>query len=599
VNSSWGFRFLIWPFWSTAGVWGVFAWRWLSTLAAFALLWLAARRMGARGLTALAVLTLMALTWRYRAQVRPETLVGVLLALQIWILETRRAAGPDRSPWLIPIAWAWANVHLSFPLGLAMVAVHVVNDMLASLRIVRAEHRPRPGPLPLVLLGAIAISFVNPFGWRAVWQPIEFLLAGRDEPIYRAIGELQPLFPDAWRSKLGTGLPFVLVAWPILMAWRWWRRGLDAVELAAAGLFTFLALSATRFAGFYALVAAPYLARDLGEWLATVARPSWLRPAAVRAGAASAACVLISLPEWTRPDMPIAVAYDERKVPARACDFMRDEGVGGRGFNPFTMGGYMLWRFWPERDRLPFMDIHQSGTRGDRDRYVAAYARPDGWSVIDAHYAFDYALLDAVHEPGSGDRLRDALDTDTRFALVFRDDVAALYVRRAGRHAALAQRSGYALVPGGEAALDALGRACAADSSIRARARLELERMVASSEWNARGHSLLANLDLLDGALDAAHAHLEKALERDPATQGAHERLGLIAARQGRWPDAVRELEAEVRAGGGSPLLPRRLARAYQALGDVRGARKWYGEAMRLAPDDVGLRDSLRVLEGR
>jgi hypothetical protein len=49
VNSSWGFRALIWPIWSAAGVWGLFAWRWIATLLALGLGWAAARHMGARG----------------------------------------------------------------------------------------------------------------------------------------------------------------------------------------------------------------------------------------------------------------------------------------------------------------------------------------------------------------------------------------------------------------------------------------------------------------------------------------------------------------------------------------------------------------------
>src|SRR5262249_20780756 len=94
-NMSWLFRALLWPFWAWGGVGGLFAWRWLTTLAIFAIAWATARRMGARGLTAIVVVLMGALVYRQRSQVRPETLVGVLLALELWILETRRAGGPD------------------------------------------------------------------------------------------------------------------------------------------------------------------------------------------------------------------------------------------------------------------------------------------------------------------------------------------------------------------------------------------------------------------------------------------------------------------------------------------------------------------------
>src|SRR5439155_20598741 len=83
VLPSWGFRALLWPLWAAGGVTGLFAWRWLTTLVTFALLWAVARRMGARGFAPLVVLVVAGLVLRMRAQVRPETLAGVLFALEI------------------------------------------------------------------------------------------------------------------------------------------------------------------------------------------------------------------------------------------------------------------------------------------------------------------------------------------------------------------------------------------------------------------------------------------------------------------------------------------------------------------------------------
>ncbi len=103
ANSAWLFRALVWPFWSLGGIGGLFAWRWLTTLVAFGVMWGTARRMGARGFAPLVALLLCAFIYRLRSQVRPETLVAVLVALEIWILETRRRGGPACSP-----RWGWA-----------------------------------------------------------------------------------------------------------------------------------------------------------------------------------------------------------------------------------------------------------------------------------------------------------------------------------------------------------------------------------------------------------------------------------------------------------------------------------------------------------
>src|SRR5262249_16001505 len=56
VLPSWLFRVLLWPFWNLGGLLGLYAWRWLTTFAAFALAYLAARRMGATGVGPLLML---------------------------------------------------------------------------------------------------------------------------------------------------------------------------------------------------------------------------------------------------------------------------------------------------------------------------------------------------------------------------------------------------------------------------------------------------------------------------------------------------------------------------------------------------------------
>ena len=45
-------------------------------------------------------------------------------------------------------------------------------------------------------------------------------------------------------------------------------------------------------------------------------------------------------------------------------------------FNQYDYGGYLSFRFWPRRDQLPFMGIHQEGSKELRSRYVAALADP-------------------------------------------------------------------------------------------------------------------------------------------------------------------------------------------------------------------------------
>lgn len=593
LNSAWLFRVLIWKCWELGGVWGLFAWRWAMTLGAFALLWATARRMGARGFAALVTLVACGLAYRSRSQIRPETLVAVYLSLELWILETRRHGGPDRTAWIPVIALAWANTHLSYFLGFILLGIHWGAAQVATWRRrERAGAEPRPGRLLLVGLAALAVSLLNPFGWRALWQPFDFALHWRNEPLFTSIGELQhlPLVALRW-----SGVAFLLVLWPLLILWRARRRGWDVVEVLSFIVFGAFAVSSVRFLGYLSLVCLPYLARDLDAWVASVRWPRWSAPPWRRAAIAAAACVALGLPAWSARGTGLGVGIDTRYVPERACDFVAAHGIEGRGFNSLHFGGYMLWRFWPDRARLPFMTgtleaLHPE----DRLGYERARGGSEGWRALDDRHRFDYALL--YRRQLGGDRMLDALDADTSFALVFVDDVAALFVRRDGPYAGVAARFAYQVAPAGRNAIGALGRACERDTVLRARARAELARQSAGSPRDAMASSVLATLELMDGHLGEAEARLRHALEVDPDLPRAHERLGTIALAAGRPGDALRELRRALAEPPVTPGLHVALGRAYRLSGQSDRARTEYQSALRLDPGNAEAIESLRAL---
>jgi predicted negative regulator of RcsB-dependent stress response len=590
VNASWGFRVLLWPFWRSWGVWGLYVWRWGTTLAIVALAWLATRRMGAKGLTPLVVFALTALVYRQRSQVRPETFVSVLLAAQIAILETRRNGGRDLLPLLIPIALLWANTHISWHLGIGVLVAYTLAAVLDRSRARANAIDPRR--LAWVTVAAFAVSFVNPWGWRALWEPFDYVLHHASEPIMLGVTELQPV---DFANNLRDLLPLILAGWIALFVWRTRRAGLDLAELLVAGGFLVLALRTQRFLGFGMVALAPYLARDLDAWVRSYSWPAWTRPAWTRAALAAAACLVPGIPEWSRSELPLGVGIEERQYPIAACDWIAAHGVRGRAFNQFFNGGYLLWRFWPERDWLPFMDIHQTGTTEDRYTYAFALHDPRAWRDLDTRHRFDWALL--RREPYQDDRLLEFLDADSSYALVFLDDAAALWVRRDGSSSALADSFGYRLLPAGGERLATVTARMNADTSVANGLTRELTREAAGSRWNALAESRLGSLALAHGDLAAARAHLERAIASNPAQPRAHERLGLVALAEGRGAQALAEFHAELRIGP-MPEADLRLGQAYRVMGDRARARACYERALRADPGNAAAAESLRGIGG-
>jgi tetratricopeptide repeat protein len=516
VTPSWLFRALLWPFYAAGGVTGLFVWRWITTLAAFGFLWAAARALGGRGLAPLFVLTWCAWIYHGRSQMRPETLAVVLMAAELWLLESRRArvaAGDPPRIWrdpllaLVPIAWVWANAHASYFIAFVLLGVH-------GVALCWRARGARPlRPVLLAGLAMLAISFANPFGWRTLWLPFDYAFHLSRETIFRGISELAPM---NWANNARSGVWILIVLWPLLALGRATRRGLDVAEALALVLATAYALPSQRFVGFYAIAAAPYVGRDVDELFRAWRRPAWTSRPAVRTAFAALACVAIGIPEALRPSFTPGVGIQLQKFPVAAADFMARHGVRGRGFSHFRQVGYLAWRFWPDRERLPFTDIHQSGTPADREAFAEAFMAPrETWRNIAAHYRLDYAVLD--RRVGLGAELLDVLDADSAWATVFLDDDAALYVRRAALPA-VADSFAYRILGGGQEKLRAIA---AIDSASWEPLRRELERSAAESPWNSRAHAVLTSMALAQGRTGEAREHLERVVAVDPSNAQA------------------------------------------------------------------------------
>ena len=574
---SWAFRAMLWPVWSAGGLLGLYGWRWLTTALTFVVLWLTARTLGARGLSQYLVLVMAALLYRQRTQVRPETLAGLLFAFTLWLLERRRQRATDTRLALMATVWAWANVHVSYFFGPLLMALYALGD--------RRGTPARPSLWP-ALAGAVALCFVNPYGWRAVWQPFHFMSDLRAEPFFRTIGEMRPI---DWHSNLANGFPVLLAGWAALQLGRWVSRRGDWIELALFGLFTWQALATNRFIGYWSIVAAPFVARDLGDWLAGWRRapPPWVRSAGV-----ATACVLILPAELARPDLPPGIGIAANSYPRGACDFIAAHDLHGRVFNNFESGGYLLWRFWPDRSRLPFMDIHQSGTADERRAYLFAETRPEGWQAVERRYDPEIVMWHRLH--ARGDALLDYLDADSALVLVFADDAAALYVRRAGPTAAVAARYGYSILPGGTARLARLP-ALIADPAARQMLRDELDRAIAASPVNSTASSMRATLNLMERRYSEAGRDVEHAHAVDPLVPRYWERLGDVALATG---DARRAVECYRRQQRVDyvPELEIRIGGAWRALGRKDHAAEAYRASIRHGAYADAARDSLRSL---
>jgi tetratricopeptide (TPR) repeat protein len=300
------------------------------------------------------------------------------------------------------------------------------------------------------------------------------------------------------------------------------------------------------------------------------------------------------VPEMTRADVGLGYGFVWKQYPTRSCDWIEQHDVRGRAFNPFSYGGYLLWRFFPDTTRLPFIDIHQAGT--PLIRYEYAYAGQDSlaWHVLDHDWRFDWVVM--MRGPSAQVGILDFLDADSTWALVFEDDATALYLRRDGRDSTQARRWGFHLLPAGARALGELGERAWRDTTVRRQLDAEVGRALESSEWNGRAHALAANLALQDGRWADAAQHLRRAIALETGEKLMHGRLGLALLPGGEPAGALAEFEAEHRADPKWDEYDLRRGQALEALGRREEAREAYQRALLQPATSSEARDSLTAL---
>jgi tetratricopeptide (TPR) repeat protein len=108
--------------------------------------------------------------------------------------------------------------------------------------------------------------------------------------------------------------------------------------------------------------------------------------------------------------------------------------------------------------------------------------------------------------------------------------------------------------------------------------RMELERMARESQATSLAHSMMAQLDLVEGRWQDAIGELNESHRLNLEIPRYHERLGIAELRLGRTADAAEALAKAVRIEP-SARAWRLLAEARAGIGDDDGARRAQREA--------------------
>jgi len=457
---SWLSGVVLYLVFAASGVPGLIVLRAVLIAGSLLLSWSAARRRGVgAGLAAVLVLA-SCHQLQARALTRPYLFSFVLFVVfYIVVQRTFRDVGSqadpeDRLPGVRAYLWGgsgrllllpaltllWANLHGGFLVGLLVIGAFGAAELVellarrggkALLRTaLAAPSGARFRALLIAGLLCLAASLVTPYGPGTLLYPFRLFTQ------VKLTGQVQEWRPMPLSSDY-------VVFWAL--------AALAVLVLARAGLalrrsggssggglgrfcadvlllvgFGALAVHSVRHVSWFVLLVAPVLGYRLTAARTAAPQPQGQEPSDARRErvyvlAASALAVVLCLRQFCG-GVNVGFGVTRENLPVSACDYLAErKGLPDRFFNVYEWGGYLIWRFWPQRQ--VFID-GRCLVYGDRiiSEAMTVTRGREGWQGILERYGVEgiiirYRACDSSHFFRSG-----------RWHCIYWDDTAVIAV---------------------------------------------------------------------------------------------------------------------------------------------------------------------------
>jgi len=301
----------------------------------------------------------------------------IALSVEMLILEAAER-GHRRCLWLLPLVFCiWINTHGTWFIGMALLVLYcaagwfrVQVGAIAQDAMLRADRNR----LLAVLAASLAALFVNPYGWRLVWNPFDMML--NQKLNIASVAEWKPLNVGSYEGGCLVAVVAIMIL-ANLKRGRTWKL----FDFAAVFFAFYAAVDHVRFLFLAAVVVTPILAVDLARSFSAKPNPKTI-PAM---NALIAACVL----GYIAYMFPSEARLEKSLESEFPLETIRAIQPTWRTFNWDTLGGMMDFQ-----SKSSFVDsrVDTFEHHGVFGNYMAAMNLVDAFEVLD-YYKIDHALV--------------------------------------------------------------------------------------------------------------------------------------------------------------------------------------------------------------
>lgn len=427
-----------------------------------------------------------------RTDLRPELFSFFLLSVYTTILYRNRET-PSRLIFiLIPLQLLWVNLHIYFAIGLVILGLFWAEMLFLKRKSVTT----RPVyELSLVFLLSVLVSLLNPHGLQGLLYPLHVFqnygyTIEENQTVFflQSLGFHKPSFPYLF-------LYVILFFTSLAVTYKKTRP----IDWLLAVVFTYLAFSAVRnlpllvFATFIPF----YMAGNQTLTKLTASFHSVELPIK-KNYLVWVSIGILFLWQGYLISQKTPLGYGVAPGASQAVMFFQENKLSGPIFNNFDIGGYLIYRLYPE-ERV-FVDGRPEAYPASffQKEYIPMQENPELFKKLADKYQFQTIIFPHTDQTPWGMTFLKWIIRDPAWKLIYADDYAVILVRNTPENQNLISRYGMDLT------------------------HLRLHLSENTFEANLRMAAFLAKVELVDQSLPYTLALLERKPDYCPA-------LGIVA----------------------------------------------------------------------